>query len=184
MSDTKTKANEIYQKHIALASTDGRLFRKTVMDEIMAALEVSLASAATYYNNCKKAAPVEGLGRTPTTKGARKVTIGKNKTLDIIPDNECYTVIELIDRNSEYIVGRTKAELTQGDASESFDGKIVAWPRSIWVMIKGLGPNAGDPFKLNEDEHEKEIKRYVPGKENIIYSSFKELVKEVERESV
>jgi hypothetical protein len=158
MSNTKTRAIEIYQQHIALASTDGRLFRKTVMDQIMAELGVSLASAATSYNNCKKAVPVEGLGRPTVTKGARKVTIGGKggKTQDIIPDNECFTVIELV----ADCIGRTQAFSTQGDASEAFDSKTKAWPRNTWVLIQGLGPNAGDTYKLESDE--KEVKRYSP----------------------
>ena len=51
MTTNKDTAVEIYAKHIALASTDGRLFRKTVMDEIMATCGCTLAAAPTFYNN-------------------------------------------------------------------------------------------------------------------------------------
>ena len=49
----KDRAVEIYNHHLALASTDGRGFRKTVMDQLMAETGCSLAAAATHYNNAK-----------------------------------------------------------------------------------------------------------------------------------
>ena len=155
MTTNKDTAVEIYAKHIALASTDGRLFRKTVMDEIMATCGCTLAAAATFYNNAKKGAtPVEGLGRAPVPKGVRKPG-GKGKTqVQLQDDNDCFSVIEIVDGN----VARCQAFLMQGDASETFDSKSEAWPRSTWVMIQGLGPNSGDTFKLEAGE--KEIKRY------------------------
>ena len=71
--NAKQRAIEIYNHHLALASTDGRGFRKTVMDQLMAETGCSLAAAATHYNNAKKlAAPVEGLGRAPVPKGIRR----------------------------------------------------------------------------------------------------------------
>jgi hypothetical protein len=157
MMDNKEASTLIYAKYLHLASQDGRLFRKTVMEEIMATMGVTVASAATYYNNCKKAAPVEGLGRPTVTKGARKVTVGKaGKAQDIIPDNECFTVLEIVGG----CVGRTQAFVLQGEASEAFDGRVRTWPRSEWILIQGLGPNAGDTYKLETDE--KEIKGYNP----------------------
>jgi len=158
--NARERAVEIYNQHIALASIDGRLFRKTVREQLMAETGCSGAAASTHYNNCKKAhAPIEGLGRAPTPAGIRKPG-GKGKGTDVVPDNECFSVIELIARDSGQIVGRCQAFLLQGDASEKFDDKVVAWPNSTWVMIQGLGPNSGDTFKL--DTGEKEIKRYTP----------------------
>ena len=157
--NTKVRAQEIYNQHLALASTDGRGFRKAVMDQLMSEMGVSLASAATHYNNCKKgSSPVEGLGRAPVPKGVRKPG-GKGKAqVQLQDDNECVSVIELIENN----VARCQSFLTQGDASETFDAKIMTWPKSEWVMIWGLGPNSGDIFKLEAGE--KEIKRYTPKK--------------------
>ena len=159
--DTKTRAMEIYNKHLALAGTDGRSFRKTVMDELMAEMGVTLASAATHYNNCKKAVPVTGLGRATVSKGVRKAS-NKGKDGNIAPDNECFTVIELVGAGdgAEHYVGRCQSFLLQGDASEKFDEKVEAWPMTSWVMIQGLGPNHGETFKL--DTGEKEIKRFSP----------------------
>lgn len=154
----KQRAIEIFNQHIELAKAGDRGFRKTVMDQLMSETGCSLASAATHYNNAKKqAAPVEGLGRPAVTKGARLITKGK-ASVEIQDDADCYTVLELVDDN----VARSRSHLLQGDASESFDSKIVAWPNTVWVMVQGLGPNPGETFKLAEGE--KEIKRFTPEK--------------------
>ena len=156
----KERAVEIYQQHIALATTDGRLFRKTVMDQLMAETGCSLAAAATHYNNAKKTAPVEGLGRPAANKNVRKPGAGKGKAAVEIPDNECFTVLELVKQGNDVTVGRCQSFELQGDASETFDSKAEAWPNVTWVMIQGLGPNHGDTFKLEAGE--KEIKRHEP----------------------
>ena len=155
MATNKDIAVEIYAKHIALASTDGRLFRKTVMDEIMATCGCSLAAAATFYNNAKKgAAPVEGLGRAPVPKGIKKPGANKKGTVDLQPDEECFSVMEIENGN----VGRCRSFLLQGDASEMFDDQVKWKPKNTWVLIQGLGPVSGETYKLGDGE--KEIKRY------------------------
>jgi hypothetical protein len=76
-------------------------------------------------------------------------------------DEDCYTVIELLTHpNGSNSVGRCCSHLLQGDASEEFDERIEFNPTNIWVMIKGLGPNHGDNFKIAANEVE--IKRYTP----------------------
>jgi len=164
MSNNKVRANEIYQQHIHLASTDGRLFRKTVMDQMMSELGITLASSATLYNNAKKgSAPIEGLGRVPAPAGLKKpgATGTKHKEGEVCDDNECFTVIELVPAGPDnYSVGRVQSFLMQGDASEKFDDKVIAWPKCHWIMIQGIGPNHSDSFKL--DTGEKEIKVYHP----------------------
>ncbi len=157
---TKQRAFEIYQQHIELARTDGRLFRKTVMDQLIAETGCSVASAATQYNNAKKAMPVEGLGRAAPAKGVRKLTAGRVREEELVPDNECFSVLELLPENNIMAVGRQYSFLHQADAIDAFDAKTRAWPRSTWVMMQGLGPNSGEAFRL--DTGEKEIKRYVP----------------------
>jgi hypothetical protein len=163
----KDKAIEIYAKHIALASTDGRAFRKTVMDEIMATCNCTLAAAATFYNNAKKnAAPIEGLGRAPVSKSVRKPGSGKTKPDAVQDDNECFTVIELLKHEDSITVGRCRSHLLQGDASEEFDDRIKYQPRNTWIMIQGLGPLHGETFKLHSGEVE--IKRYTPANEAVV----------------
>lgn len=164
--NAKQRAVEIYGQHIEIAKTDGRLFRKTVMDQLMAETNCSLAAAATHYNNAKKGAtPIEGLGRAPLPPGMRKMGNAKTKTgEELIPDEECFTVIELLQESGSEVVGRCQSFILQGDASEKFDQKSEFWPNGVWVMIKGLGPNTGDTYKL--DAGEKEIKRYAPIKES------------------
>lgn len=159
--NNKVRAQEIYNQHIALATADGRSFRKTVMDQMMQEMGISLASSATLYNNAKKAAPVEGLGRAPVPKGVRKMGTDPDKVVEDadVPDGDCFTVIELVNNPSGTIVGTCQSFLMQGDASEEFDSKISYWPFSDWVMISGLGPNPGDAFKLGNGESE--IKRFM-----------------------
>lgn len=165
----KDNAHLIYAKHIALASTDGRLFRKTVMDEIMTTCNCTLAASATFYNNAKKqAVPVEGLGRPVVTSAVRKPGVGasKSKTDDLQDDDECFTVIELLKHEDSSTVGRCRSHLMQGDASEDFDDRVKYKPVSTWIMIQGLGPLHGNTFKLSGGE--KEIKRYTPAVEAVI----------------
>lgn len=155
MATNKDIAVEIYTNHIALASTDGRLFRKTVMDEIMATCNCSLAAAATFYNNAKKGAvPVDGLGRAPVPMGIKRPGVKGKEKVQLQDDNECFSVIELVNGN----VGRCRSFLMQGDASENFDERISCTPSNGWVMIQGLGPISGESYKLALGE--KEIKRY------------------------
>lgn len=161
MSTIKHRAMEIYQEHLHLAATDGRLFRKTVMEQLMKEFDATLASVATHYNNCKKQAlPVEGLGRKMVVKAGRKPAKDRIKE-ELQPDNECFSVLELTENESgDVVVGRCQSFLTQGDASESFDRKIELFNDTRWIMIQGLGPNHGDTYKL--DAGEREIKSYNP----------------------
>jgi len=166
--NAKQRAVELYNEHIALASTDGRLFRKTVMDTLMAETGCSLAAAATHYNNAKKgSAPIEGLGRAAAPAGLKKPgsTSTKPKEGELQDENDCFTVIELVPAGpNSYSVGRTQSFLLQGDASEKFDEKVNYWPLCHWVMIQGIGPNHSDSFKL--DAGEKEIKVYHPAQKD------------------
>lgn len=165
--NVKERAKEIYEAHIELAKTDGRLFRKTVLNQLMAETGCSVPAAATHYNNAKKAyeatnGAIQGLGRPAAAPGVRKMGGAKSKSKeDLVPDNECFAVMELV-KSTEggTVVGRYQSFLMQGDASETFDEKVEAWPNSQWVMIKGLGPNSGDTFKLEPGE--KVIKEYQP----------------------
>lgn len=165
--NAKQRAIEIYTAHLALAATDGRNFRKTVMDQLMSETGCTLAAAATHYNTAKKqSAPVDGLGRAPVAKGVRKPGSGKNKTEDLQDDDDCFTVLELLKHENGTTVGRCRSHLLQGDASEEFDDRIKYRPNTVWLMIKGIGPNHGDNFKLSNTEVE--IKRYTPDVEAVV----------------
>ena len=163
----KDTAIEIFNKHIGLATSDPKAFRKTVLNELIerSGGTMSMAAAATHYNTAKKAAtPIEGLGRAPLAPGVRKMAGKTAKVTDLVPDEECFTVIELVQGENSKTVGRCQSFIMQGDASEKFDEKVEAWPFVEWVMISGLGPNHGDSFKLGQGEVE--IKRYSPQSEN------------------
>jgi hypothetical protein len=153
----KDRAIELYEQHIALATTDGRLFRKTVMDTLQAEFGCTVAAAATHYNHAKLAHPIEGLGRAAVPKGVRKAS-NKAKTTELQADNECFAVLELVQEGNDVTIGRSQTFLMRGDASETFDSKMVNWPNCSWVMIQGLGPNFGETYKLETGE--KEIARY------------------------
>lgn len=157
----KERAIEIFNQHIEMAQKDGRAFRKTVMNQIMAEFGCTVSAAATHYNNAKKANPVDGLGRATPPKGARKVSTGQSKPAAEIPDEECFTVLEIL-RSGE--VGRCQSYTHQGDASEGLDERAQQWPSATWVLIQGLGPNPGEAFKLGYGE--KEIRRVV-GKKTV-----------------
>ena len=152
----KDRAIELYRQHIELAATDGRLFRKTVMEQLMAETGCTPSSAATHYNTAKKAMPVEGLGRQGQPAAANKPSSKAAKKQALVPDHECYSVLELTDNT----VGRYQSFILRGDASEKFDEKVAAWPQSTWVMIQGLGPNSGDNYRLEPEE--RELNRYEP----------------------
>lgn len=159
MSNIKDGAKAIFEQHIALATTDPKLFRKTVLNQIVAEFGVSMASAATAYNNVKKAAvPIEGLGRAVNPNVIRKTN--KHKVAEVKPDEECFSIIELLRNKDGVTVGRTRSYEFQGEASEAFDERAELAPVHTWVMIQGLGPMPGENYKLGDKEAE--IKRYTP----------------------
>ncbi len=149
----KDTAVKIYAKHIALATENGRLFRKTVMDEIMSTCGCSLAASATFYNNAKKGAPViEGLGRAAVPKTARKMSTKSKQEEPEIDDNECFTVIEVVQSENNKTVGRTHSFEGLGLARIKIKECITRTPAVQWVLIQGLGPNHGDTYKLSAGE--------------------------------
>lgn len=157
----KERAIELFNEHIALATTDGRKFRKTIMETLMAETGCTEAAAATHYNQAKKqAAPIEGLGRAPVSKNVKRPSSRGRVQEDVQDDDECYTVLELLKHEDCVTVGRCRSYLLQGDASEAFDERVDYNPNNEWVMIKGLGPLHGETYKLSATE--KEIKRYTP----------------------
>jgi hypothetical protein len=157
--NAKEQAVKIFAQHIALASTDGTAFRRTVMEQLKAETGCSHAAAATHYNNAKKLqGPIAGLGRAAVPKGVRKMGTKASKTIDAIPDDECFSVLELVENDGTFTVGRCQSFEMQGDASEKFDDKVSQWPNCTWVMIQGLGPAWSDTYKLAAGE--REIKRH------------------------
>jgi hypothetical protein len=150
--NAKERAVEIYAQHLALASTDGRSFRKTVMDQLMSETGCSLAAAATHYNNAKKAAPtVEGLGRAAVPKTVRKMPKGKSEDPEV-EDNECFTVLEVLIDGSSHTVGRTHSYEGLGLAKIKLGECLTRTPTATWYLIQGLGPNHGDTFKIAAGE--------------------------------
>lgn len=161
MATPKERALALFIEHIALAPTNGTLFRTTIMNTLKEEFGVSQASAATLYNNAKKSQPpIEGLGRAPQSANAREASGNAKVEDDLQPDDECFTVLELLTHKDGMSVGRCRSHLMQGDASEDYDERVSWTPLTTWIMIKGLGPNTGDSFKLASGESE--IRRYTP----------------------
>lgn len=159
--NAKERALELYQQHLELAKTDGRRFRKMIMETLQTEYPgMSVASAATHYNNAKKANPVEGLGRAPVPAGVRKPGGRGKKQEPLQDDNDCFSVLELRQVENTTTVARCQSFAFQGEAGETFDRKVESWPGSVWVLIQGLGPNSGDNYRLEPGE--REIKRYSP----------------------
>lgn len=152
MSSIKERAMEVYNEHLHLAAENGRLFRKTVMDQLQKEFNASLASVATHYNNCKKAAPpIEGLGRAAVPKTVRKMPKGKTVEPEI-EDDDCFTVLEVLIDGSSKTVGRTHSYEDLGLAKIKLSECLVRSPNVTWCLIQGLGPNHGDNFKLGAGE--------------------------------
>lgn len=160
MKTNKQISTEVYAKHLHLAETSSRQFRKTVMCELMELTGCSLAAAATYYNNCRKeSASTDVSDKGIVVKSNRKASKNRSKE-ELQPDNECFSVLELmLNEAGETIVGRCQSFLMQGDASECFDSRVECFSDTNWILIQGLGPNHGDVYKL--DIGEKEVKRYT-----------------------
>lgn len=161
MTTPKERALALFIEHIAVAPVNGTLFRTTIMNALKEEFGVSQASAATLYNNIKKSQPpIEGLGRTAVSANVRKPGSKGNVGEALQPDEECFTVLELLTHKEGTTVGRCRSHLMQGDASEDFDERAAWAPLTTWIMIQGLGPITGDNYKLGVGEAE--IKRYTP----------------------
>ena len=158
--NAKTRATELFMENLELSKTDQTAFRRKVMHTLIAEFSVdgrvmSIASAATLYNNAKKAAEqaglVQGLGRT---KPKTACSTGSNKPCkrdkqDLVPDDQCYTVLELVDGN----VGRCRSFLSEEDAREHLRMRRST-TATEWKLIQGLGPNSGDVYRLGIEEKE------------------------------
>ena len=114
---------------------------------------LSAPNASAYYNKCKKESPqIPGLGRPQHTAGVRKLN-NTDSFITEVDDDDCFTVLEILSSPDDVqTVGRCYSFVLQGDASECFDAKSETWNKSKWVMIRGLGPNHGDVYKLSKTE--------------------------------
>lgn len=160
-------AETIFRQHLHMAATDGRVFRRTVMDQIMAESGCTDSSAATQYNNVKKRLVNEipaTLGRQtrpatvtpplePEISGVIR-HVNPRESEDAGFGQDCWSVVELVGSPASPTVGRTRSYQTQGDASEDFDSSRNRWASSTWVLIQGLGPLSGTPYRLEEGERE------------------------------
>lgn len=150
--DIKTRAYEVFVANLHVAQTNQTVFRRLVVDIIIAEFAtpdkpMSLAASAAHYNTAKKRAEAEGLvsglGRPPKDPGeAKPEKAGSSKLL--FDDSDCITVLEVIDG----VVTRTGSYLDEGLARKKLAERRSSKFPTTWKIIKGLGPNVGDVYKL------------------------------------
>lgn len=159
MASHRERAIEIYQQHCALLDQDRRLFRKTVMDQLQSELGISLPSAATHYNTARQHFnPALATTADPAVRVVRPGGTPRKKTA-VKPDDQCYAVIEITaDSSGTAVVGRYRSFLERPEAENYYQTRMVTWPGSTWVLVNGLGPNSGDPYRLEAGE--RELRRY------------------------
>lgn len=153
--DAKTRAVELFNEHLHLVQTNQKLFRKTILDTIIAEFTTpektfSVASAATHYNNAKKAAEAAGL-----VAGLGRVSIPGEKVPNAdgtmpFDDCDCITVCEVC----ENVVRRTQSFINEELARKTYQERLKSRFQGTWKLIKGLGPNVGDTYKLADTELE------------------------------
>lgn len=156
MSSIRQRANELYQQHLHLRDSNYTLFRRTIMDQLQTEFDVSVASAATHFNTARQQAQP-----APAVSGHRRIRQARGSRPDrsLKPDGECYSVMELVDDESgTFIVGRYRSFLDLESAQLHYQQRFTAWPAAVWVLVQGLGPNSGDPYRL--DAGERELQRY------------------------
>ncbi len=142
--NAKELALKLFDDHIDMAYTDPKGFRKLIMDTLREKIGCSIPASATHYNNAKKSrAPIEGLGRLPSGKGKG------NKTVQLEQEQllECFSTIELVGES----VGRTYSYSTVAEAEKEANSRLNRHG-GVWLVIKGMGPNPGEKFKLESGE--------------------------------
>jgi hypothetical protein len=149
-SNVSKRAIELFNNNIPMIADNPTTFRRKVMQTLVAEYSISVAAAATYYNNAKKLAVNSGLvtefGRVQAA-AARDVDKFGNS---ILSESECYTVLEL----TNDIVTRTKSYLYEDDATTAYNKKLNSRFSGTWKLIKGMGPNVGDTYRLQDGEVE------------------------------
>lgn len=154
-TDAKTRVLELFYENLDMVKTNQTEFRRKVMQSLIADCSttdkrMTEAAAATHYNNAKKiaekAGAVEGLGRTNTVSTTER----KNNKDMPFDDSDCITILEIINNN----VTRTQSFLDEELARNKLKERLSAKIPTTWKIIKGLGPNVGDTYKLTEEEYE------------------------------
>lgn len=141
--EPQKRALQLCQANQEMARLDPVGYRREVIIKLVEQFGISVSTAAVYFNQARKAlnpaaAPIKG--KVPVTK------------LPKIDENDCYSVIEVLDQGKHGVVGRTRSFMLQGDASEHYDSMLTRSPESRWVLIYGLGPIHGEHFKLSQGE--------------------------------
>lgn len=147
----KLRAITLFNENMYMINESQTQFRKKVMQTLMAEFNISQAASATHYNNAKKLAEkdgiIVGLGRGSDAVGDRRRS---NPNDRLIHDDDCFTVLEVIDD----AVTRTQSFIDEELARTKLKERLSAKIPTTWKLIRGLGPNVGDTYKLSESEKE------------------------------
>lgn len=149
--DAKIRANQLFHDHLHMIANSQTEFRRAVMQALIdEGIVTTVAAAATHYNNAKKAAErsghVTGLGRTQATASSDK----KSSKDILISDDECFTVLEILDN----VVVRTESFAAEEPARKKYKERLSGRIPAVWKLITGLGPNVGDTYRLLDGESE------------------------------
>lgn len=158
-TDAKTRVLELFYENLDMVKSNQTEFRRKVMQSLIQDCSsidkrMTEAAAATHYNNAKKiaekAGAVEGLGRAVNNV----VFLGERKNNKDMPfdDKDCITLLEVVNN----VVTRTRSFLDEELARSKLKERLSAKIPSTWKLIKGLGPNVGDTYKLTDEESELE----------------------------
>jgi hypothetical protein len=171
MTTAKERAVELFNANIGMIEEINQTeFRRHVMNTLIEEFstpekEMTIAAAATHYNNAKKLAEsqglVSGLGRSTPAPVAGTTIIKPKKTVEkkTIDDDACFTVVEVVGGETR----RTMSFIANGDASEHFEACYLSFPEHSknWRLIQGLGPNSGEPFRLQAGEKDITIETLI-----------------------
>ena len=159
--EIKARAYEIFLEHLPKAEINQTTFRRLVVDLIIAEFStpekpMSLAASASHYNTAKKRAEAEGrvtgLGRPPKDPNEVAKEKATSSTKPPFDDEDCITVLEIIDG----VVTRTGSYLDEAFARQELAKRRSSRFPTTWKIIKGLGPNVGDVYKLLDGEYDME----------------------------
>jgi hypothetical protein len=146
MQSVKERAIEVFNENLDMIPVDQTQFRRKVMQTLVIEFSITNATAATHYNNAKKLAEKNG---TVFGLGRQSVQSNTNNNA-LVSDSELYTIVEVI--NGE--VARTQSFLNEKDARAKLAIRKMARIPTEWKLIKGIGPNVGDTYKLTDYEAE------------------------------
>lgn len=150
---------ELFFDHADLICEDPVLFRKRVIRNLRERNGWERKQAAQEYERfLKEFRKINPKMVEPLFKSIEDKREAKRKPkVKLQADDECFSVVEILGDNT---VGRCQSFLTESEARAKFMSRSLLYPHDQWVLIRGLGPNSEDMFKLSSGE--RELERNTP----------------------